>query len=55
MCACAWFLGIGLWGVGAGYTDSTNKLYSKGKQCNANVPLKYTKLIGGEGHVHNQT
>lgn len=44
-----------MWGVGVSYTDSTNKLYSKGKQSDANAPLKYTKLIGDEGHVHKQT
>lgn len=40
---------------GVRYPDNTNKVYSKREaQSNANLPLKCTKLIGVEGHVHTQ-
>lgn len=45
--------GVG-WGVGACCPDSANKVHSKSQQSNANLPLKYTKLIGVEGHAHKQ-
>lgn len=35
--------------------DSTNKVLRRLAQSNANLPLKHTKLIGVERHVHKQT